>query len=1071
VVVFVAAYVVYAHFLGGIDGLPPLPPDYVAHDTPILPILEHENYAIKKLRMAFGEDCPEKDWKIQIESQDKGFVLATRDVTVLPDGRLELEPFSFVLFRKDKEDGKYPEIDTVRSKKAFLSFDKPVSSIADIASRKIVGGMLGTGADDDEIFIINNRRTPQRDDDICLFTRGPVYYEEARHQIWTMADVRLTDPQSKPKPMEVTGTGMDIYLTAASKAAPQPAVPQRKSNSGAPSGVERIVLRSNVGMNLWIDSRSGFLGGAKNTPPGKSPKAAPPAINQKAGRAAVASSSSSKALPLQAVAVNAPDSKGVPLQEQKAKLVIVTQGPFEYDPHARKAVFDIAKHSGPRPNVVSVDRFIDDKLDHLTCDRLELQFQQAKAKETSGAVDDELEGMDIDSVRAIGKEVILTSDAEILEAHGTDFFYNRRTQQSVLKGEPWMWALKEGNQIEARELQLVDQKGAQQATALGEGRIRLLDKNKGTRPLEARWTNKLVYGKDGAQDLLTLFGNAAFIDHDNDQQLHADVLKVWLEPTDPNVSAGSDQPKRRPQRVDALGRVTASSPDLRVHDTETLVLYFKDRPGALPPPVASPGSDPSQPVHVSGKPPNAEGAPMLPRRADGPSVANPLQTAPADPTKAKRPIYLCAHQVTAHILRDASRNDLERLWCEGAVHVQQEPASPQDKGVDIRGAQLDLAHHIEGNILTVIGDNAQVQLNKIFILGPQINLDQTTNEAWVTGMGIMRMPSKDSFDGAPLARETELTINWEKSMLFDGQLAKFRGSILAEQDGGHLACQELDVWLDRKMSLREGEKGNQPAAKVQKLLCEKDVWIEDLTKQDQRAVSYKRMECFQLSLDNDTDSNESIVNASGPGRVRIFSVGTKTELLPGLTGGGPAKPQAAPAAAPSQGPRRAKPGANTSKDKEETTLTHVAYEGRMTANNRKGSATFWDNVQVFYVPTNDPELKINLIRPPEGYMYLRCNKLEVFNHKLADGRSFKEMRASSKANVEGKEFSGSANEIKYDESKEQIILEGSEDSPAVLYREKVKGGERESLRGQKIIYWRTNGTFHVENGRGMIGGN
>src|SRR5262249_16204926 len=155
---------------------------------------------------------------------------------------------------------------------------------------------------------------------------------------------------------------------------------------------------------------------------------------------------------------------------------------------------------------------------------------------------------------------------------------------------------------------------------------------------------------------------------------------------------------------------------------------------------------------------------------------------------------------------DPSRNDLERLWCEGRVRVQQDPASPEDKGVDIRGSQLDLHHHVEGNIITVIGDNAQVQLNKIFILGPQINLDQTTNETWVNGLGIMRMPSKEGLDGTPLPREAELTINWEKSMLFDGQLAKFRGSVLAEQEGGHLACQEMDVWLDRKMSLREGEK-------------------------------------------------------------------------------------------------------------------------------------------------------------------------------------------------------------------------------------------------------------------------
>jgi lipopolysaccharide export system protein LptA len=807
------------------------------------------------------------------------------------------------------------------------------------------------------------------------------------------------------------------------------------------------VLRSNVGMNLWIDSRSGFLGSGRTGPAVQGNKTAQ---NQDPRKIAAGTPS------------NQPQP-GSAHQEQKAKLVIVTQGPFGYNLRTKQATFDIAKQGGPRPNLVTVDRFVEDKLDHLSCDHLELQFQEAKNNQAAPASSDELEQMDIDSVRATGKEVVLTSDAEILEAHGNDFFYDKRTQLSRLQGNPHMWALKEGNQIEARELQFIDQKGAQQATALGEGRILLLDKKTGTRPLEAHWKNKLVYGKDGGQDLLTLFGEAAFVDHEHGQQIQADLLKVLLEPADPRTPSRGDQPQRRPQRVDALGRVTASSPDLRVHDTETLVLYFKDVPASeLQLPPTSSSSPAQAPAHLTSKPSEPEPARPQARTLSMPALVNPLSTGPADPARPKRPIYLSAHQVTAHVLRAGDRNDLEKLWCEGAVHVQQEPASPQDKGVDIRGSQLELAHHIEGNVLTVIGDNAQVQLNKIFILGPQINVDQTTNEAWVTGLGVMRMPSKDSFDGVPRARETELTINWEKSMLFDGQLAKFRGGILAEQDSGHLACQEMDVWLDRKISLREGEKSTDPA-KVQKLLCEKDVWIEDLVRQDLRLVSYKRMECFQLSLDNDNDAQESYANASGPGRVRIFALGNKTELLPGL---GPAGPQPA-----EQKKTKDKPATKPSADQQEFKLTQVTYDGRLAANNRKGSATFWDNVQVIHVPSNDPELKINLNRLPEGYLYLHCNKLEVFSHKLPDGRTTKEMRASNKAVVEAKEFSGHADQIKYDESKEQIILEGTEGNPAVLYREKVKGRERESLRGQKIIYWRTSGTFHVENGTGMIGNN
>jgi hypothetical protein len=186
-------------------------------------------------------------------------------------------------------------------------------------------------------------------------------------------------------------------------------------------------------------------------------------------------------------------------------------------------------------------------------------------------------------------------------------------------------------------------------------------------------------------------------------------------------------------------------------------------------------------------------------------------------------------------------------------------------------------------------------------------------------------------------------------------------------------------------------------------------------------------------------------------------------MLPGL---GPTPPQPAQTEKPKN-----KPGAKDSKDDEEYKLTHLTYTGRMSANNKLGSATFWDDVEVVHVPTNNPDLKIDVDHPPEGYLFLRCSKLELFSHKRADGRTSKEMRATGKVKIEAKEFSGHADEVKYDESKEQIILEGTEGNPAVLQREKIKGADRETIRAKKIFYWRTTGTFKVENGTGLIGNN
>jgi hypothetical protein len=53
------------------------------------------------------------------------------------------------------------------------------------------------------------------------------------------------------------------------------------------------------------------------------------------------------------------------------------------------------------------------------------------------------------------------------------------------------------------------------------------------------------------------------------------------------------------------------------------------------------------------------------------------------------------------------------------------------------------------------------------------------------------------------------------------------------------------------------------------------------------------------------------------------------------------------------------------------------------------------------------------------------------------------MHAYTKVAIESQEFSGSADVVKYDESKEQVILEGSDGNLAVLTKQKGRGTEPE----------------------------
>ncbi|TPW00885.1 MAG: hypothetical protein FD125_2891, partial [bacterium] len=585
--------------------------------------------------------------------------------------------------------------------------------------------------------------------------------------------------------------------------------------------------------------------------------------------------------------------------------------------------------------------------DQLDCEHLELQFTR---KNTEGAPPpsaparfDDTRGaqLEIDSAHAWGNQVTIASDGECLTAFGNDLVYDARTRQSTLKGAPEMVALKDGHEIRAQVLRMssVGDKQAQHAEIDGPGVINMLDGATKERTLQARFKTKLVTGKEGFFDVLTLTGDAAFEELEPGQQLtagqkpklkqllQADRLKVWLEPT---TEAGKtaarpagDSQRHRPHHVEAVGRVVAQSPDMTVHDTDRLLVWFKDAPAS--PAAPTPGSQP-----VSARP-GAE--PFVAQKPVGtipaPAAGSPNVT-PA-PAKPRRPIDLSARSVDAHVIRVGSHNELEKVWCEGNVHVVQAPESKDDKGVDIKGQTLQLVKFPEGHVLTVTGELAEVMLDKLTIIGPEVNIDQKDNKAWVNGLGAMRMPSNADLSGEKMGAKreqpAELTIHWNGDMFFNGKYALYHGGVQAEQENSRLSCQTMQVFLDQYVSLKEGARKG-PPARVENLVCDKSVRVEDTERKDGKLIRYQRIESLELSFNNE----DGVMVAPGPGVLRLLQLGTQGDMMP---------------AGPGTTATAAKPpsGAATAPKEEELKLTRINFLGRMFANNNTRTAVFYDNVE------------------------------------------------------------------------------------------------------------------------------
>jgi hypothetical protein len=525
-------------------------------------------------------------------------------------------------------------------------------------------------------------------------------------------------------------------------------------------------------------------------------------------------------------------------------------------------------------------------------------------------------------------------------------------------------------------------------------------------------------------------------------------------------------------------------------------------------------------------------------------------------------VELAASFITAHVNRydRSGRTELDQLDTEGAVHVVQAP-SGDDGGFTIQGDKLSLERKPTGNHIKIVSgsdDPAELSMDRLKVFGPEIDIDQGENKAFVDGDGFMKMENTTDFQGNPLPKPEWLTVYWKKLMRFQGSFAEFVGDIEAEQATSRLSCQTLQVYFDKPVSLsdqRKAEKKDQPKgqepARAKKLVCDRSVKVEEeayevryrladesltglrgakvpepvlsrlaplygkefdnrdrfaaevvklLGKDDaerfqgtvvghatytptpRRLTGFKRLECLVLVVENLDRS----MTAPGPGVLRIVQPGggVGTPL-----GGAGAK------APPKVAGKPADP---------QWTLTLVTYgrfgeapgkdglgSGRMDADNNRHTATFYEDVRVLHVPwTSDPtrlRQTVNMTNAidnlPPGGLYMECQDwLKVYSPEdapgatpAAGGSGKHQMHGKGQVylkatDAKGQVFWGTADEVHYDEEKDQVIFDGGKGGEAEVYQVERRGAEPKPLRMQKIIYSRKDGTMKGEGGTELRGG-
>jgi hypothetical protein len=810
---------------------------------------------------------------------------------------------------------------------------------------------------------------------------------------------------------------------------------------GDTGNIQSIKLLADVQMHFWVDAKAGFLGG---TPNAKKP-AEPPVA----------------------------DAKPAP----KAQIHIRTGGPFLYNLVNEHAWFESplprdggkdAEHIAPDQVHVERSQTVHGKetLDQLICDRLELQFRKKTALD---AANPPAAGGDkeIKAARALKRgsnDVTLALDSEKLAAYGSELLYKAGDHvngpETVLKGEPnrLLRAIKDGHKLKCIELRLFGANRfgeGQRAWAKGPGEIDMVDARNPEKlafPTHLLWqdTLSIVKDREGGQvfDLMTVVGNASFIDDVQKQELHGDKIMVWW------------QTKEGEQKVDAVGggklelhrviaqdAVRAISPEYIIRQTARLTMTFNKKFGRddhlpmLPDiqvvKVKREGDPEVAPKIVEPQP-----------REPGPKPLVELKPA-ADPKKPAPPVELTANEVNIVIStipdNQQEKKQLDELIAKGNVYVFQAGEVPGEKRIDIVGQLLTLRAGDLGHTLVVFGDRdklAKMEIGETILHGPVITINQTTNRADIEGNGAMEMPSNKNLDGTQSAKKNmRVIVQWNKNMTFDGTTARFNGGVQAWEQGAYsqIKCEVLSAILDKHVSFKDGQKAKENA-KIDRFVCDKNVYVDDAKLNDKKQLEQRTFlsGLYMINL------QDGPTNLRGPGEVRHLAPGGSDMAF------GPPQPGAA------------KQDAN----KKEWKLTHVKFRDAMTyktVDNTK-TATFYgmnSGVEVFHFPTQKINDAMNAAQPPKDGLFLRSDIL-VVEAKQEKERTAQTMIARGSVMFKTDKYLGYADVVKFDDTSDIVILESMNGNVVRLFE--IVGGETRprSINSTKVLYNRRTGDVRTE---------
>ena len=403
--------------------------------------------------------------------------------------------------------------------------------------------------------------------------------------------------------------------------------------------------------------------------------------------------------------------------------------------------------------------------------------------------------------------------------------------------------------------------------------------------------------------------------------------------------------------------------------------------------------------------------------------------------------------LNAELNRYASNYEIGKIVLDQNVRcVELVTQGNSRSNVEMTGTRFQLEHVSEtGGIAVIHGAPAEIRVPQMRLVGTSIHLDRDRNQLWIDGSGAAVVPLPRNLAEKYPNRPPNADIRWTSGMQFDGQSIDCRGSVLVRGPAQDVNADQITANLTQSIDF--GSRGlDDNQVELRSIVADGNVSLENRSFDSSGLISIDRARINRLTMNHQTEH----IQGEGPGWIQTVRKGN---------------PLSTDAVAQS-----------SSRPMNPTGLSflHVGFQQSFEGELAKRLMRFQGDVQAIYGPVQGWDDRVQATSHREMQpqtVRMRCQQLDVFQVP-GQAKDKVELMATGKTYVEGKStegqlFAAQAHQLKYQQSKDLMMIQGDGSSDAQLWYQEKVGTRWSRLPAQQIRYWPKQNRCQMAGGNGL----